>query len=149
MGKAILENRGKTQYWRKRRDEKTQRWRKSPLSYRRCFTVSKKMPPKNRMRCRAYFLYAPIRTYTHLYALYAALHGRNPIGLLPKSRLGKKSEGCFEMECVKTIRAPVRWEVQRAPAPEKITPCPGKFGCARGGRAKFHGFGCWPVQFLI
>jgi hypothetical protein len=58
-------------------------------------------------------------------------------------------EGCFEMECVKKIRAPARCKVQRAPVPEKITAHPGKFGCARGGRAKFHGFGCWPVQFLI
>ena len=38
------------------------------------------------------------------------------------------------MECVKTIRAPARCKVQRAPVPEKITAHPGKFGCARGGR---------------
>ena len=62
---------------------------------------------------------------------------------------GEIGEGCFEMECVKKIRAPARCKVQRAPVPEKITAHPGKFGCARGGRAKFHGFGCWPVQFLI
>ena len=67
----------------------------------------------------------------------------------PISFVVQTVEGCFEMECVNKIRAPARCKVQRAPVPEKITPCPGKFGCARGSRAKFHGFGCWPVQFLI
>ena len=42
----------------------------------------------------------------------------------------------------------MRWKVQRAAAPEKTTYTahPGKFGCARGGRAESHGFGCRPVQ---
>ena len=66
-----------------------------------------------------------------------------------RSESNEIGEGCFEMECVKKNRAPARCKVQRAPVPGKITAHPGKFGCARGGRAKFHGFGCWPVQFLI
>ena len=52
--------------WNASNPNKTQRRATpDPCGGRPARLLSKKMPPKNRMRCRAYFLYAPIRTYTH------------------------------------------------------------------------------------